>query len=41
MSLAGKPPSCSRRKEWLILSNAAVRSASRIHVRFELLFSVP
>jgi hypothetical protein len=35
MSLAGNAPSRSRRKECRILSNADVRSATRIHVRFE------
>ena len=40
MSLAGNDPSCSSRNEWLILSNAAVRSASRIHTRLDLPFSV-
>ena len=40
MSLAGNVPSCRRRKAWSILSNAADRSASRIHSRFALLLSV-
>ncbi len=40
MSLAGNVPSWLRRKEWSILPNAAVRSASRIHVRLDLPFSV-
>src|SRR5258706_488415 len=31
--LAGKPPSISSRRSWLILSNVAARSASRIHTR--------
>ena len=40
MSLAGNVPSWLRRKAWSILSNAADRSASRIHSRFALLLSV-
>ena len=40
MSLAGNDPSWLRRKGWLILSNAAVKSASRIHALPDLPFSV-
>jgi hypothetical protein len=40
MSLAGNDPSWPSRKEWLILSNAALRSASRIHALVDLPFRV-
>jgi hypothetical protein len=39
ISLAGNVPSCPRRKEWPILSNADVKSASRIHALLDFPFS--
>jgi hypothetical protein len=37
MSLAGNDPSWAKRKEWPILSNAALRSASSTHSRLAFL----
>jgi len=40
MSLAGNDPSAASSREWSILSNAADKSASTIHIRLLLPFSV-
>jgi hypothetical protein len=40
MSLAGNDPSAASSRAWSILSNAADKSASTIHVRLLLPFSV-